>query len=301
MGEDEAVLAALSDLRAAFPAMRVGVEHVALGDGLTVFRATIALPSGAEATGYGSVAGSGVDAIARAETRALARAMALLGVDAEDYDPTGLDGDDTYAEDEPAPAPAPTGRPAPARATSSSRSTTSGTSGTSGTGASGLTQAVAEDAPADPFNLGPAPSAAAVASATGMRLGARDGGGLATATRSTPPRPAAPEPESYADEEPDDGGPGDGGDPDREAGEREEPPGDGDRRPAGRAETAAAPPATETETEEDAGVSHQAFWRWAGDRGLRNRADVEDLIGQSIGGMRPAAVRDMILAAQDES
>ena len=264
MEAEGAIIAALNDVRAEFPAMRVRTEHVVLDGPLTVFRATIALPTGAEASGYGSVVGTGVDAIALAEGRAIARAMALLGVDQDAYDAQshvddvdlgreGPGGDEPYAR-------------------------------------GGLTRAVADEAPADPFNLGPSPSAAAVASATGLRLGAR----------SNPP------------------GPGDGDSPPGEAPSASRPstgtapvpvvppataPAEATQDATGDGTTgqpAAGQPDGETGTsDDDAAVSHQAFWRWAGERGLTNRSAVEDLLGQSIGGMRPAAVRDLIMAAQE--
>ena len=268
MEADGAIIAALNDVRAEFPAMRVRTEHVQLDGELMVFRATITLPSGAEATGYGSVAGSGVAAIALAEGRALLRAMTLLGVDQDAYDLRDQADDDDrhdHARDD-----------APYATIDRSR-------------------AVADEGPADPFNLGASPSAAAVASATGMRLGARP-----AASDDAPPvanrsAPAASRPGLRA-----------AADPTGDAGTAAilAPPAE---RASNGAAVAATPPAspaspgsgTQTDTDEDAGVSHQAFWRWAGERGLSNRADVEDLLGQSIGGMRPAAVRDLIVAAQE--
>ena len=270
MEAEGAIVAALNDVRADFPAMRVRTEHVVLDGPLTVFRATIMLPTGAEATGYGSVAGSGVEAIALAEARALARAMALLGVDQDAYDgrvPRGGGGYEDRDDD---------GSDEPYLG-------------------SGLYQAVADESPADPYNLGTSPSAAAVASATGMRLGARSvtadrpgaepeddaappGRPAAQSRTAAPPeRPVEPEPTSHARRD--------------------------DSASAAEANAPDPAPASpiQNDSDEDAGVSHQAFWRWAGERGLSNRTDVEDLIGQSIGGMRPAAVRDLIIGAQEGS
>ncbi len=264
MESEGAIVAALNDVRAEFPAMRVRTEHVALDGPLTVFRATITLPSGAEATGYGSVAGSGVEAIALAEGRALARAMALLGVDQDAYDGRDPGNDDRYG-----------GRDDDERQDEPYAGST-------------LYRALADEAPADPFNLGASPSAAAIASATGMRLGARSGVSGEDTSPATQPV-AQPRSGSPADR-----------------------PVDSDRpglapRPTSASPSAAATPDSATaspdqnDADEDAGVSHQAFWRWAGERGLSNRTEVEDLLGQSIGGMRPAAVRDLIIAAQEGS
>ncbi len=267
MESDGAIIAALNDVRAEFPAMRVRTEHVQLDGELTVFRATITLPSGAEATGYGSVTGMGVTAIARAEGRALLRAMTLLGVDQDAYDLRDGAGDDREPDE---------------------REDDDPYVGTD------RYRAVADEGPADPFNLGASPSAAAVASATGMRLGARP----AAAPDDVPPgvgQPAPPAARPGASSE---------SRPARADAAAREP----QAPPAAPATSASAAPAvvapgpaagSQTDADEDAGVSHQAFWRWASDRGLSNRADVEDLLGQSIGGMRPAAVRDLIVAAQE--
>lgn len=271
MEAEGAIIAALNDVRTEFPAMRVRTEHVLLDGPLTVFRATITLPTGAEATGYGSVVGSGVEAIALAEGRALARTMALLGVDQDAYDGR-IPGDDSY-EDQ-------------------------GDDGSNDQYAgSGLYQAVADEPPSDPYNLGTSPSAAAVASATGMRLGVRP----AASDRPTaaPRDEAAPAPDRpVARSRP--------ASPPLRPVEAERPAPPRPEASAPASATGSVPdPATaspiQNDSDEDAGVSHQAFWRWAGERGLSNRTDVEDLIGQSIGGMRPAAVRDLVIAAQEGS
>lgn len=268
MEADGAIIAALNDVRAEFPAMRVRTEHVQLDGESTVFRATITLPTGAEATGYGSVAGSGVTAIALAEGRALLRAMTLLGVDQDAYDLRDGAGDDAGAEE---------------------REDDDPYAGTD------RYRAVADEGPADPFNLGASPSAAAVASATGMRLGTR-----LVPSEEAPPAArrdasSAGRPGSRTDAPPVEDEPG--------SQEPQMPPPPVEqatnRSPSPDTAPASPSPGDQNDTDEDAGVSHQAFWRWAGDRGLSNRTDVEDLLGQSIGGMRPAAVRDLIVAAQE--
>lgn len=268
MEAEGAIIAALNDVRAEFPTMRVRTEHIVLDGPLTVFRATIALPSGAEATGYGSVVGSGVDAIALAEGRALARAMALLGVDQDAYDAQShvddvhLDRDDLGGGDRYA--------------------------------GSTLHRAVADGPPADPFNLGPAPSAAAIASATGIRLGARP----PSETDDAPADPNRNRPvnrsAARSTAEPSVTSPPEAVDAPDEPALEPEP----ENTPLAASDPVAARPAT-SDSDDDAAVSHQAFWRWAGLRGLSNRSDVEDLLGQSIGGMRPASVRDLIIAAQE--
>ena len=262
MDADEVVLVALNDLRAMFPAMRVRTEHVVLGPDTTVFRATIALPSGAEATGYGGVAGDGLAAIAAAEHLALARAMAFLGIDPDTLEVPGDLGEPVPAGISLAPSP----RADPERR-------------------------VAEDPPSDPFNLGSTPSAAAVAAATGMRLGARPDPDRPVSARATlrgqGDRQADDLPPPAPDHDP----------TDRPEQDMTPPP----ARASSSAGQAPAPADGDGDTDDDVAVSHQAFWRWAGERGLENRTDVEDLLGRSIGGLRPAAVRDLIVAAQDDS
>lgn len=274
MEAEGAIIAALNDVRTEFPAMRVRTEHVLLDGPLTVFRATITLPTGAEATGYGSVAGSGVEAIALAEGRALARTMALLGVDQDVYDGR-IPGDDDAYDDQ-------------------------GEDGSNDQYAGGgLYQAIADEAPTDPYNLGASPSAAAVASATGMRLGVRpaasdrpsagrrEGAAPEAERPATPSSPVPPTPRSVETERP--------SSPSRET------PAQVLASPAASIQDPVTASPVQNDSDEDAGVSHQAFWRWAGERGLSNRTDVEDLIGQSIGGMRPAAVRDLVISAQEGS
>ncbi len=268
MEADEAVLAALNDLRAMFPAMRVRTEHVVLDRESTVFRATVTLPTGAEATGYGSVTGGGPGAVSAAEHLALARAMAFLGID-----PDTLEVPDDLGERSVVP-PVAMGAAAPT-----------------------AERRIAEEPPTDPFNLGTSPSAAAVAAATGMRLGVRAGQDGAPGDRPVRPRPVerVERVESVPESVPE------------PAGDNLDEPDEPASAPAPVATAAPARPAPSSrpapeaanDSDDDAAVSHQAFWRWAAARGLENRTDVEELLGRSIGGLRPAAVRDLIVAAQE--
>lgn len=65
-------------LREEQPEAALVTDLVTLSDDLVVFRCTITLPSGAQATGYGSET-QGDFRIERAETRAIGRACAALG------------------------------------------------------------------------------------------------------------------------------------------------------------------------------------------------------------------------------
>src|SRR5215212_7207280 len=64
-------------LRAEYPTARISTRLVKHEDGFALFRATVALPNGASATGWGSeTANDFADYIEAAETKALGRALA---------------------------------------------------------------------------------------------------------------------------------------------------------------------------------------------------------------------------------
>jgi hypothetical protein len=77
-------------LRTEYPTARISTRLVKHEDGFALFRATVALPSGASATGWGSeTAHDFADYIEAAETKALGRALAALGFGTQftrDYD-----------------------------------------------------------------------------------------------------------------------------------------------------------------------------------------------------------------------
>jgi len=77
-------------LRAEYPTARISTRLVKHEDGFALFRATVALPNGASATGWGSeTAHDFGDYIEAAETKALGRALAALGFGTQftrDYD-----------------------------------------------------------------------------------------------------------------------------------------------------------------------------------------------------------------------
>jgi len=67
-------------LRTEFPEARIETELVQFASDYAVFKATIELPNGAKATGWGMDRKSDFeDYVERAETRALGRALAALG------------------------------------------------------------------------------------------------------------------------------------------------------------------------------------------------------------------------------
>lgn len=70
----------LAWLRAEHPDARMNTELATLNETLAIFRATIEIPSGGSATGYGSETRSDFpDFIEKAETRSIGRALAALG------------------------------------------------------------------------------------------------------------------------------------------------------------------------------------------------------------------------------
>lgn len=77
-------------VRAEYPTARISTRLVKHEDGFALFRATVALPNGASATGWGSeTAHDFADYIEAAETKALGRALAALGFGTQftrDYD-----------------------------------------------------------------------------------------------------------------------------------------------------------------------------------------------------------------------
>jgi hypothetical protein len=79
-------------LRRDHPNAEIVTEHVRIDDTIAIFKATVTLPDGGKATGYGSeTTGDFPDYIEKAETKALGRALNALGfgaqfVEAEDED-----------------------------------------------------------------------------------------------------------------------------------------------------------------------------------------------------------------------
>jgi hypothetical protein len=96
-------------LRKEHPDAQIVTEHVRIDDGIAIFKATVTLPSGGKATGYGSeTAGDFGDFIEKAETKAIGRALNALGYGAQ-FSERGEE--DATAS---GPPPAPPARPAAA-------------------------------------------------------------------------------------------------------------------------------------------------------------------------------------------
>jgi hypothetical protein len=75
----ETVIARLRTLREEHPDAQVTTELVRLDETVALVRAAIVLPNGGSASGFGSAGSGGHDAVEDAETRALNRALTVLG------------------------------------------------------------------------------------------------------------------------------------------------------------------------------------------------------------------------------
>lgn len=105
-------------LRKEHPDAQIVTDHVQIDPTIAIFKATVSLPTGGKATGYGSeTAGDFGDYIEKAETKAIGRALRALGFGA----PNSEGGDEAEASPpaaapHPAAASSPAPAPAPARA-----------------------------------------------------------------------------------------------------------------------------------------------------------------------------------------
>jgi hypothetical protein len=71
-------------LRREHPDAEILTEHVQIDDAAAIFKATVTIPGGGKATGYGSeTAGDFADFIEKAETKAIGRALNALGYGAQ--------------------------------------------------------------------------------------------------------------------------------------------------------------------------------------------------------------------------
>src|SRR5215211_3895610 len=96
-------------LRREHPDAEILTEHVRIDEGMAIFKATVSVPTGGKATGYGSeTAGDFGDFIEKAETKAIGRALNALGYGAQ-FSERGEE--DAAAS---APPPGPPARPAAA-------------------------------------------------------------------------------------------------------------------------------------------------------------------------------------------
>ena len=273
-------------LRREHPDAAIVTEHVQIDPTIAIFKATVSLPTGGKATGYGSeTAGDFGDFIEKAETKAIGRALNALGY--------GAHFGDRGAEEADAVPARPTGSAVSAPPPSRQRPVAP---------APGAPPREARSP--EPGGGEPRPRPAAVAAPADDPDPPRPGAAR-TATAEPPPpaeRPAArgAEPIDIAAGR------------DRAASARS-----ADRPARGeasgsteRGRDAGAPPAAPaTGTDGDAGpgadaeladYSWTAFWPWARGLGLNGPKAVEQLIGRPTAGLTPAELRGLILAARGE-
>ena len=89
-------------LRSEQPEAHIQTELIQLSEKFALFKATVTLPGGANATGYGSeTPGDFGDFIEKAETKALGRALAALGYGTQFCQDFDFDGDGQHFADTP--------------------------------------------------------------------------------------------------------------------------------------------------------------------------------------------------------
>lgn len=251
-------------LRKEHPDAEIVTEHVQIEPTLAIFKATVTLPSGGKATGYGSeTAGDFGDFIEKAETKAIGRALNALGYGAQ----FGERGDEEPAAPPPRFPPRPPAEP-PRLGDRGSRPPARPAAERPVTPPAVAERSRPEVAPAEvalvqPVHDQPEPSAGVVAEAdrpSPIDLAAnRD-------RLVTPPRT------------------------------------DEAARPRPRAVGAAASGAAANAVADPdlADYSWTAFWPWARGLGLNGPQAVEGLIGRATAGLSPAQLRELILQARGE-
>ena len=100
-------------LRREHPDAEIVTEHVRIDDGIAIFKATVTVPSGGKATGYGSeTSGDFGDFIEKAETKAIGRALNALGYGAQFGERSDEEGTPAPPPPRQAPPAQPAARPA---------------------------------------------------------------------------------------------------------------------------------------------------------------------------------------------
>lgn len=252
-------------LRREHPDAEILTEHVRIDEGMAIFKATVTVPTGGKATGYGSeTAGDFGDFIEKAETKAIGRALNALGYGAQ-FSEKG--------EDEPTPvtperrqAPPQPERVAPPPAQPK--------------------QPVAQAEPAPPA----APAMATVPSQPRPAPVAREP--LDTSEAREEPVPIRPAASTAAER------------PARNPAAATRPSAsDRSERPARQATPAPTPAPDSTQDDDDvdmADMTWTAFWAWARPLGYNKRGDIEQLLGYSIDTLTPADVRAQVREARGE-
>jgi hypothetical protein len=103
-------------MRKEHPQARILTDLAQFDTAMAVIKATITLPSGAEATSYGSaLAADGDEMVERAETKAIGRALNVLGYSVESFDGRPVATERQASTTKPAASPRPAPTPSPAR------------------------------------------------------------------------------------------------------------------------------------------------------------------------------------------
>jgi len=247
-------------LRREHPDAEILTEHVRIDEGMAIFKATVSVPTGGKATGYGSeTAGDFGDFIEKAETKAIGRALNALGYGAQ-FSEKG--------DDEPTPAAAPPERrqvqPPPERVSPPPAQPR---------------QPVAQAEPA-------APAPPAIATVPSQPRPAP----VVRETRDTPepreePVPIRPATSPAAERSA----------PNPVAAARPTAP----ERPA-RQPAPTPAPVPDDDDVDMADMTWTAFWAWARPLGYNKRGDIEQLLGYSIDTLTPAEVRAQVREARGE-
>ncbi len=282
-------------LRSEHPDAQISTEHITIAGDSAVFKATVAIPGGGSATGYGSETAKDFgDFIEKAETKALGRALLALGYGtqfAQDF------GDDDSLGAGGAEAGPRRVESAPARPAS----------------ASGADQAPPRVNPAPrPPRLeatSPAPGRPAPVRSLRETEADEDAAPLPVAPIRPEPAPRAPQPAPRPADDDDDFGAVVARTP---APAAELPPAS---RPAARLSApqpaprpvprpAPAPPAARGGEDDEDGEIDMAnygwteFWSWARARGYHDRKALDAVVGRQTTGMTPLEIRKQIQAKQ---
>jgi len=260
-------------LRREHPDAEIITEHVRIDDASAIFKATVSIPSGGKATGYGSeTAGDFGDFIEKAETKAIGRALNALG-----YGAQFAEGE----EDAPAAPPARPSVPSPrssgaAPSASSSRATR-------------VPTAQEHSTPSVRPASEPMPAATPMEPAPTERLNLPV---TASAERSDAPpsgRGATPPIDFVAS---------------RDRGAAPSGSGAAGRSPAAATPRPPRPAMTQTpsgdQEPELEDYSWTAFWGWARPLGYTNKREIETFLGRPLGNLSPAEVRTLVRQARGE-
>lgn len=280
-------------LRREHPDAEILTEHVRIDEGMAIFKATVSVPTGGKATGYGSeTAGDFGDFIEKAETKAIGRALNALGYGAQFSEKGEEEAAPPPPATRPQPRPVAAERPTPVRTETPPRQSPPPIA-TAPSPAPNRT-----DSPSRPS---PPPIRGEPASAPPpIPARAMDPDDDAPAPRSRPAIPAGDEPVPIRPPEPSYA--------DRPA--RREPSPEPRPAPAAAAAPArptrpVAPAPTPTPDAGDdvdlADMTWTAFWAWARPLGYNKRGDIEQFLGHSIDALTPAEVRTQVRTARGDA